>query len=499
MKLKGLKGLTVNNGYYSYQRSIPKDIKDHPFFGGKKKYQKPLGAKIRTEEEIHKAWLEQHKAFESLASNLRKANLPLLEAKKLTEEATNLLKAHGLKVGQRSPDPFLTTQQNRNIEDATDMKVDHSGLLDDAKKFYWEKERLGETEGTYDIPSNVQVADEAWNILNTPKGERKNQTILLSDCWDIYAEKKELDIQDRQLRKTFHRWNFFLAYVGDCVLDSEQIHDRLDEYVEYREQARKDSIKSGRKPSPSSSTIQKEIDMACAIINLVVKLQRLNIRIVKPIIQKTKPKTREVLSPPEVLEIISLAQDTSTSFYKPWKELTILLMAQTSCIASELQRMKKDSVLLDQEVPVIKITGDVKTKHRLRAIPLVYKVDRIKELIEAEQSELILGETAKTTDSNLSRQLNQLVQQVNPEATAYSFRHTFRLNGQRKDINPLHIAYLGGWSGSSLNLNDIMMNYGKAGMETPDMLFKLQSVMKSINSHLLETEPTKNNVVELRA
>ena len=78
MKLKGLKGLTVNNGYYSYQRSIPKDIKDHPFFGGKKKYQKPLGAKIRTEEEIHKAQLEQHKAFESLASNLRKANLPLL-------------------------------------------------------------------------------------------------------------------------------------------------------------------------------------------------------------------------------------------------------------------------------------------------------------------------------------------------------------------------------------------------------------------------------------
>ena len=67
------------------------------------------------------------------------------------------------------------------------------------------------------------------------------------------------------------------------------------------------------------------------------------------------------------------------------------------------------------------------------------------------------------------------------------------------DINPLHIAYLGGWSGSSLNLNEIMVNYGKAGMEAPEMLFKLQSVMKSINSHLLETEPSKNNVVELRA
>ena len=82
MKLKGLKGLTINNGYYSYQRSIPKDIKDHPFFAGKKKYQKPLGPNIQTEEEMHTAWLEQHKAFESLVLNLRKATVPLLEARK---------------------------------------------------------------------------------------------------------------------------------------------------------------------------------------------------------------------------------------------------------------------------------------------------------------------------------------------------------------------------------------------------------------------------------
>ncbi len=102
MKLKGLKGLTKVNGYYFYQRSVPKDIKDHPFFGGKKKYQKPLGAKIQTEEDIHNTWQEQHKAFESLILNLRKANLPLLNARKLREQATNLLKAHGFEVGQRS-------------------------------------------------------------------------------------------------------------------------------------------------------------------------------------------------------------------------------------------------------------------------------------------------------------------------------------------------------------------------------------------------------------
>ena len=31
---------------------------------------------------MHTAWLEQHKAFESLVLNLRKATVPLLEARK---------------------------------------------------------------------------------------------------------------------------------------------------------------------------------------------------------------------------------------------------------------------------------------------------------------------------------------------------------------------------------------------------------------------------------
>jgi len=493
-----LRGLVKSNGYFSYQRSVPKDIRDHPVFNGKKLYKKPLGANLQTEEDIYNAWHEQHKAFEALTQNARKANIPLLNARKLAEQATNLLKAYDLDVGQRSHDPYLTDEQNQKIRDATYFQVEGSGLLDEAQEFYWEKDRLGNPQG-YDIPHHIQVVDEAWNLLNTPKDKIKKQTFLLSDCWNIYAEKKELDENDRSVKKTLNRWNQFIEFKGDCVLDGEQIHERLDSWVEHREQVRKDSIESGKKATPSSSTIHKEIDMVCAIINLVVKIHRLNIRIDKPPIQKTEPKIREVLSPPEALEIISLAQDTSTSFYKPWKELTILLLAQTSCIASELIRMKKDSVFLDQEVPAIKMEGDLKTKHRRRTIPLVYKVERIKELIEAEGSEFILGKAAQTTESNISSQIIKLLRQVNPELTAYSFRHSFKHNAQRKDINPLNIAYLGGWSGSSLNLNEIMVNYGKAGMETPEMLFKLQSVMKSINSHLLETEPSKNNVVELRA
>ena len=86
-----LKGLVETNGYFSYQRSVPKDIADHPVFGGKKLYKKPLGVNLQTDEDIHRAWLEQHKAFESLTSNLRKDNLPLLEARKLAEDKAKLI------------------------------------------------------------------------------------------------------------------------------------------------------------------------------------------------------------------------------------------------------------------------------------------------------------------------------------------------------------------------------------------------------------------------
>ena len=495
-----LKGLVEANGYLSYQRSVPTDLRDHPTFKGRKLYKKKLGAKLQTEEEIHKAWLEHHRAFESLISNLRKVNLPLIKARELAIEARNLLKAHGFNEGDRSPNPFFTDEDNRNIENLTDYKLDHTGLLDEAREFY-NKRDSGEIDVNEDVPSHIQVADKAWNLLNTPKDEFKNQTILLSDCWDMYAEKKELDIQDRQLRKTFHRWNFFFNFVGDCVLTNEEIHDRLDRYVTYREQCRKDAVKAGKKATPSSSTIHKEINMACAIINQAARLHRLPIKIIKPDIQDTTPKERETLSPQEIMAIVELAQNTHSAYYKSWKELAILIMAQTSCIASELQRMEKNSTFLDADIPVIKVMGKVKTKNRPRTIPLVYKVDRIRELINtiAPESKYILGAVADKTESNISKQLKNILEKVNPKATAYSFRHAFKNNAQTNDIDNQDIAYLGGWSGYSLRVNDIMMNYGKKGLETPETALKLQRTMKRINKHLLQSESTKSNVIRLPA
>ena len=494
------KYIVKTNGYLSYQRSIPTDLRDHPVFKGKKLHKASLGTEVKTDEEIFAARMQRHNEFEALLANLRKANQPLLNARELAKEAINLLKAYGHDAGDRSAHPLLTDEQNRNIQEAIDFDIDHNGMLDEAADFY-NKRDFGEIDIDKNIPTHVQVADEAWKLLNLPKSETKNQTVLLSDCWGIYAEKKELDVQDRQIRKTFHRWNYFFDFVGDCVLTNEEIHERLDRYVTHREQCRKDAVKAGKKATPSSSTIHKEINMACAIINQAARLHRLPINIIKPDIQDTEPKERETLSAQEIIEIVELAQDTQSAYYKRWKELAILIMAQTSCIASELQRMEKSSIFLDADNPVIKVKGKKKKKNRLRTIPLVYKVDRIRALINTidPESKYIFGDMANTTESNISKQLKNILEKVNPKATAYSFRHAFKNNAQINDIDNQDVAYLGGWSGYSLSVNEIMMNYGRKGLETPEMALKLQRVMRRINKHLLQSESTVSNVIRLPA
>jgi hypothetical protein len=48
-------------------------------------------------------------------------------------------------------------------------------------------------------------------------------------------------------------------------------------------------------------------------------------------------------------------------------------------------------------------------------------------------------------------------------------------------------------------VNEIMMNYGKKGLETPEMALKPQRTMIRINKHLLQSESTENNVISLPA
>jgi hypothetical protein len=60
-----LKGHIKTNGSYSYQREVPKHLKEHPYFRGKVHYKKALGKKLVDDEAIYQARKSHHEAYEA--------------------------------------------------------------------------------------------------------------------------------------------------------------------------------------------------------------------------------------------------------------------------------------------------------------------------------------------------------------------------------------------------------------------------------------------------
>jgi len=127
----------------------------------------------------------------------------------------------------------------------------------------------------------------------------------------------------------------------------------------------------------------------------------------------------------------------------------------------------------------------LKTASRERYVPLVVGVDRLRELKEAldDGGGLAFGkEFSGKSDSNISHQLNAIVQKAAPLATAYSLRHTVKANALARGVDSHQLALIGGWSGL---VSSVMLGYGSSAYGSSETLKRLQEAMTTINSHLL--------------
>ncbi len=122
-----------------------------------------------------------------------------------------------------------------------------------------------------------------------------------------------------------------------------------------------------------------------------------------------------------------------------------------------------------------------KTAERQRIIPLVYKVDRIKELIESGALKVL----ASKKPDNLSQQITKLVKKAQPDTTAYSLRHTLRHNAESAGIEGMIQAQLGGWSGKQAGVSEHMFKYGKGGADFEERIKPLAASMNRCLTHLL--------------
>jgi integrase len=489
-----MKGLTANNDTYAYVRSIPKALLNHPSFNGRKNYRKQLGQKSVSHDQLFQSWKQAHEDFEQYIDNLKQINIDVIDRNALIKRAESYLRANNLNAGMLSNDESLTKQDNQQQQYELKQMIEHSGIFDElfehaTKQSYEEAAFPMNTSDS--LPAHLQVQRHAWKILTQPPANNKIQ-YLFSDCWTIYVTKKGLDESTRATKRVKAIFSNFIKMTGDHILTEQTIDDALVRYVDEREVIRDNNIINGNKPSPSPSSIERELNTLLAIFRTTIKKHRLKIIVERPEIREDmSPTERHTFTAEEQIKLANYASDTSLSDYQPYKELMLLMMIQSGTHITELLRLQRDKVKLDHEIPHIILDGELKTQQRKRVIPLVFKVERIKELADMykDDSEHFFGEdNANRTPDNYSIQLNKICKRVNPDSTSYSCRHSFKHHAQVKGIDTQIVANLGGWSGKDSGLSRQMLSYGSSGMLNSDSLLRLQDAMLQINEHLIEAD-----------
>ena len=267
--------------------------------------------------------------------------------------------------------------------------------------------------------------------------------------------------------------------VGDEVLTNQSINDGLRAWV---------NAQRGRKVQ--DQTIKRELGVIRAVLNYARQAKALDLQWVIPQIDiKTDEKQRPVISREDYQTFWALIQDETDRKYQPWKEFVFTILCQSSTILSEVMRLHRKDIRLDGETPYVSLYDtELKTADRQRIVPLPFRTERLKQLLELMdegQESALPPSVVKVTDaksdwvtseSNISRQLNDYMKMCDPDRegyTTYSSRHSFKYYLQLAGVDPMDILYLAGWAGDN-GQSQMLKHYGRQGIGSPEMVKRLE-------------------------
>ena len=485
MKLRYLRS---SRGLLMYQRRFPNKLKQHPRVRSNPLYQKSLELREgASEEAILRAWKSANTQFEQYIQSLELANWDILEQAQKIEIAKAHLDEHGLKRGQLAPNSHFSPEQNAAYRDA----VMEENAFYKAFSDFLNYDHLECTDG---LTPQIEMESLAWKILNEPTSVNSDITTL-TQCWNIYEDLNSLDMRDDNNKMAKSRYLRFVRLIGDQPITQSVCNKGLITYVETREKERQES---GGK-TPSESTIRRELNAIRAVLTTTIERKDLDIVLRRIKTKKTIPKQRHTYTTDELRGLAELIQDRSLSLYEPWKELMFLFMLQTGIIQSELQRLRIENVHLDHEIPHVDLLDKLKDPERTRTNPIVFKVERIKELIAQldDGSGYAFGpyreaEAGGKQSKTVNKALVKFAKQLSPDGGTYPFRHAFKWNCRVNRVDTESISALGGWSGKALGMSsDDQTRYGKSGIKYIGMMRMLRDEMLRINSYLFTDESGK--------
>ena len=466
------KYVSLKRSSYHYQRQIPTR---YQHIAKSKYFTFPLGLKLgATEVELATAAQQAGDEFERFCRLLSVSDPVVLSAQDIENSAHALLKRRGLSQGSLAKVPY--DPQLDEVGRAS-LGTEHSNpqfqfdTKDYAALEIPEIEEIAfKFSSKQQLTSQERIAAAAYKLLVTKKNKKINPT--LSTAWQEYVKFKRLDIDSVAGRKTQARWLRFLEIIGDRLLAptlDEQITEALQDYVDDR-----------RDSEVKEQTIKRELAEVLACLRLASAKYRLKWVIVRPALNVTEEADRSVMSREEQTLLVRYCLNPERG--RGHHAAILLLALQGGCIASEIARLEEKHIHLEAEIPYIAIFSDRKTLARKRVIPIVLGLQTIKEnLVEALQW------MTDTGGSNWSAVLKDLMRRVtkNKTLTAYSCRHTFRLNARLSNVSVVTIHDIGGWSGQR-DMSKQMLQYGSSALEGSESVRHLYEQSALIHRHLLE-------------
>jgi len=458
-----VKYLRKHHNQLYYERAVPTKLKAAI---GKNHVKQKLGLTVGAADSLVAARIaeidEQYQAwFRTVASD----NSYKLSQDEKRIAALAYLNEVGIGVGELAPLSHGTfSEKEAHAEYVGDQR---DNLFNAMYNVAYQREA-----GTEPGPKDY-VVEYAWHLATEPEALQAPATF--EDAWQFYSAQKMLDRTIRSQRKAIQFWERFEAVVGNQPLTSKNIYESQRKYAD--SQLDKDV-------QPQS--IERSLNPILSAFRMYVDEHQLDVSVTR-----YKPKQRVVVSERQVI--------TEPQLKKLWElvcndasirsdvRLALLLMAQSSVINSELQRLKLTDLITEghpeyEGVSWLRVL-DGKSKDRKRPVPLVAGIDLISDLVnEVSDGVYVLGKLAYQSESSISAHVCKVLKNIGSDLTAYSLRHGWLNRCYVEGAPESFQDRVGGWTGGSKSKK---RGYAKMADTTIDRLREYERIQRRVNRVLV--------------
>jgi len=466
IEMKLPKYVRIQKGSLYYQRDYPTRLKH---LIPKKTYTSPLRIKANeaSDVDVSRAVASATEAYDLHLKLIENSDPESFTKDELSMAATEFLRKRSLTAGQFEyvqKDPSIAAQEQREQRQLQPDANDHAFWSIPEFEDVLMKEQSGE-------PLTVQdkiIGEAYFKVQSAAKS--KPQT--LESLWTHYVKHRGIDLNLRSGKRSNGHWYKWLTIAGNHPIAPDtidRIHNGLDAYVDQRSS---EGLKG--------ASIQRALNEIIACLRYCSKRYRFGWVIEPPTITLGPKKRKAVMSQEAQISLIRkclLVKGNDSPV-----AASVILMLQGAMMPSEIGRLDNDDISLDSSVPHLVIRNDTKTNARKRVVPIVLGVDYLNMHLGSAVAWI-----RRTTDSTPSARIKKLMREFTGDETltGHCCRHTFRVNCEANGVSSSVISAIGGWSGSSVGVSSLMLDYGSEGLASTEVVKSLYKASLKIHSHLL--------------